>query len=632
MTRTATLSSRLLSLIIAALLLGQAACGSGAGTTQQGVQRGALERGGKADATFELSLRITEVMATPADDRSGEYVEVYNDSPLQVSLEGLLLDDEDSVDTLIHRSGPTHLEAFGYGVIVDPDYRDPLPPEAAVYTVSDRALGNGLAASDPVILRAASGLVLERVGPRATLRGYARERRAPLLDDVSTSWRLTREGSPGRRNRHAPSERLKLHLTHDWDEAETVAALVDFIDATEQTLDCAIYQMNHPEVMRSLLAAHERGVAVRIVTDTTFFDERADYYAGYEALLAAGMDIVPDQRSSEMHDKFLVSDRRYVWLGSYNPTMNHSADSALELDSASLARELERQVDDMMAGKFGVWKRKTEQERHLVDGTELRLLTSPQGGVLEVILAELGKARRSIHFLAFGLTEDRVGDALLERAGAGVQVHGAIDWLHASRTGSEWSRLVEAGLDVRRSPHAMLMHQKLIVIDGGTPDAVVILGSYNFTNRAETRNDETMLVVRSGRLAAMAESAIAAVMRDSESVGQDAMPALAITEVAQGTTAWVEVENQGPEAIALVGFELTDLESVSRLTGVLAPGERRVVVFEGPLGGSSPVFLRDAAGRVIDAVATDDVIRSPQQTLRRLGPVSWELSSPTPGR
>lgn len=257
------------------------------------------------------------------------------------------------------------------------------------------------------------------------------------------------------------------------------------------------------------------------------------------------MAIVADERSSEQHNKFLVSDGRFVWLGSYNPTTNPSADSAVELESVSIASELTREVDDMMGGKFGVSRRPTEVRDHRVDDTEVSLLASPKDGVLEGLLAELSRARRSIHFLAFSLTEDRVGNALLERAAAGVEVHGAIDWLHASRTGSEWSRMVDGGLDVRRSPHAMLMHQKLIVIDGGTPDAVVIVGSYNFTARAEERNDETMLLIRSARMAAMAESAIAAVLRESASVGIEGLPALALTEVAQGTAAWVEVENRG---------------------------------------------------------------------------------------
>lgn len=54
-------------------------------------------------------------------------------------------------------------------------------------------------------------------------------------------------------------------------------------------------------------------------------------------------------------------------------------------------------------------------------------------------------------------------------------------------------------------------------------------------------------------------------------------------------------------------------------------------VYEGILGGASPVFLRDRRDRVLDAAASDRVIRSPRDSLTRVGPVSWTLASPSPG-
>jgi phosphatidylserine/phosphatidylglycerophosphate/cardiolipin synthase-like enzyme len=46
-------------------------------------------------------------------------------------------------------------------------------------------------------------------------------------------------------------------------------------------------------------------------------------------------------------------------------------------------------------------------------------------------------------------------------------------------------------VDVRRDGIAGLMHHKLILID----DSIVITGSYNFTNSAETRNDENVIIL-----------------------------------------------------------------------------------------------------------------------------------------
>ena len=41
------------------------------------------------------------------------------------------------------------------------------------------------------------------------------------------------------------------------------------------------------------------------------------------------------------------------------------------------------------------------------------------------------------------------------------------------------------------------MHHKVIIIDG----EIVITGSYNFTNSAETRNDESVWVIYDGFIA-----------------------------------------------------------------------------------------------------------------------------------
>jgi phosphatidylserine/phosphatidylglycerophosphate/cardiolipin synthase-like enzyme len=44
---------------------------------------------------------------------------------------------------------------------------------------------------------------------------------------------------------------------------------------------------------------------------------------------------------------------------------------------------------------------------------------------------------------------------------------------------------------VRRDGNPGLLHHKVIIID----EQIVITGSYNFTNSAETRNDENLIVL-----------------------------------------------------------------------------------------------------------------------------------------
>jgi phosphatidylserine/phosphatidylglycerophosphate/cardiolipin synthase-like enzyme len=67
-----------------------------------------------------------------------------------------------------------------------------------------------------------------------------------------------------------------------------------------------------------------------------------------------------------------------------------------------------------------------------------------------------------------------------------------------SNIGTEFDPFKQAGLDVLRDGNEGQMHHKVMIIDENT----VILGSYNFTNSAETKNDETLIVVYSEQIAA----------------------------------------------------------------------------------------------------------------------------------
>jgi len=42
------------------------------------------------------------------------------------------------------------------------------------------------------------------------------------------------------------------------------------------------------------------------------------------------------------------------------------------------------------------------------------------------------------------------------------------------------------------------MHHKVVIID----ESIVVVGCYNFTNSAETRNDENLLVIYNSEIAA----------------------------------------------------------------------------------------------------------------------------------
>jgi phosphatidylserine/phosphatidylglycerophosphate/cardiolipin synthase-like enzyme len=134
-----------------------------------------------------------------------------------------------------------------------------------------------------------------------------------------------------------------------------------------------------------------------------------------------------------------------------------------------------------------------------LNGTLLEVYFSPDDGTAARLLALIQEARESIYFLAYSFTSDELADALIAQARAGLRVEGVLERSQAeSNYGAQFERLRQAGIEVRLDGNPRSMHHKVIVLD----DEVVVTGSYNFSNSAETKNDENTLIIHSPEIAA----------------------------------------------------------------------------------------------------------------------------------
>jgi phosphatidylserine/phosphatidylglycerophosphate/cardiolipin synthase-like enzyme len=101
-------------------------------------------------------------------------------------------------------------------------------------------------------------------------------------------------------------------------------------------------------------------------------------------------------------------------------------------------------------------------------------------------------AKDRIYVAIYSFTSDRLAEALIEARRRGVDVRVVMERREANVTGSEYPRLLGAGVDVRLDANPGLMHHKFMVIDG----EIVVTGSYNWSAAAEERNDENLVVIR----------------------------------------------------------------------------------------------------------------------------------------
>ena len=103
--------------------------------------------------------------------------------------------------------------------------------------------------------------------------------------------------------------------------------------------------------------------------------------------------------------------------------------------------------------------------------------------------------------MSYSFTHDTLGEAMILRANDGVTIEGIFETLGANTIYSECGRLLSEGYDIRLDGNPRTFHHKIIIIDG----AIVILGSFNFTNNADESNDENLLIVYDSKIAQLYE-------------------------------------------------------------------------------------------------------------------------------
>ncbi len=122
---------------------------------------------------------------------------------------------------------------------------------------------------------------------------------------------------------------------------------------------------------------------------------------------------------------------------------------------------------------------------------------TPGDDAATLIIDALQRAKRQVLVQAYSLTHKGIAQALLETYRRRVDVQVIADPIQDERgRTSQVAWLADAGVPVWLDGEHAAAHNKVMVIDSGTPDAVVITGSYNFTHAAQFRNSENLLLLR----------------------------------------------------------------------------------------------------------------------------------------
>ena len=128
---------------------------------------------------------------------------------------------------------------------------------------------------------------------------------------------------------------------------------------------------------------------------------------------------------------------------------------------------------------------------------QIELCFTPPSGCGTLVAQEIARAKESIYVQAYGLTSGIIVNQLIQAKNRGVKVQVLLDKSNVSDKWSKMMDLVNANVSVRIDKVSGIAHNKVIIID----EQKVITGSFNFTNAADKRNAENVIIINNKSVA-----------------------------------------------------------------------------------------------------------------------------------
>jgi hypothetical protein len=392
-----------------------------------------------------------------------------------------------------------------------------------------------------------------------------------------------------------------------------VSRIITRINAAQRSIDAALYSLSGApgdNIAAALVVAKNRGIRVRVIGE---YDTRLSN--AYETLQSNSVPIINDRfdalnaGAGLHHNKFFVIDGRggapesvWVWTGSWNPTdpgTNADYQSVVEVQDAALARAFTMEFEEMWgsgtetpnaaASRFGVRKSDNTPHRFLIGGRSVEAYFSPSDRVTAKIVAAVSGAQHSVAASLLTLTRSDIATAMVGRRNAGRDLRVLLD--NGTDQSTQYPYLQSQGVDVLLKTGSGLLHHKYGLIDAENPgwNPVVITGSHNWTNAAETSNNENILFIHDGAIANLFLQEFTARYyqfggTDSIFVGVEEEELPLANRLGQNypnpfnPASTFEVHVAAQSAVRVVLFDVLGREVAVLLDGDLQPGAHRVRV------------------------------------------------------
>jgi len=256
------------------------------------------------------------------------------------------------------------------------------------------------------------------------------------------------------------------------------ARITQFIDGASDTLDVQMYLFTIDEIAARVIAADQRGVAVRVLLDPDH--EGNDDVRG--ALQAAGVPWMDAPSGFEFsHAKYLIRDGAQAIVMSAN--LNYGAVDN-ERNYGTVLSDPE-DLADLQAIFDSDWTR-----QGFADLDCTRLIVSPVNA-RQRVLQLINAADDTLDLSVIYLSDSSVRTAVIMAADRGASVRVLLgDPVAFDDNVSTATTLANQGIPVRYVGSSVFLHAKLIISDG-----VALVGSQNLSSTSLTDNREVGVLV-----------------------------------------------------------------------------------------------------------------------------------------
>ncbi|MFN3372942.1 MAG: phospholipase D-like domain-containing protein, partial [Chloroflexus sp.] len=220
--------------------------------------------------------------------------------------------------------------------------------------------------------------------------------------------------------------------------------ILNDIAQARQSIDMATFEYTLQPLAEALVAAHQRGVNVRLALDRESLADPVD--AKFAGIVEdAGIPISWEDTTAFLHSKFIIIDNKIVWTGSWNATINdtyRNNNNLLRITMPEIVENYRVEFEEMAAGRFGNSKQATTPFSRITTAqATIENYFTPRERPAARIIELINSARRSVLFMAFSFTNDEIAGAMIARRQAGVPVRGVFERRNAGGVGSDFGML-----------------------------------------------------------------------------------------------------------------------------------------------------------------------------------------------